>query len=46
MPTAAVFLEVVASQVGYTEYPPGSNCTKYGEWLGMKLETVRWMRIS
>lgn len=35
MPTANAFLAVAASQVGYTESPPGSNLTKYGEWYGM-----------
>lgn len=27
-------LEVAAGEVGYTEYPPNSNRTKYGEWYG------------
>ena len=27
-------LEVAVSQIGITEYPPGSNRTKYGEWYG------------
>ena len=28
-------LEVAISQIGYTEYPPDSNRTKYGEWYGL-----------
>lgn len=31
-------LRLAASQIGYTETPPGSNHTKYGEWYGMDLE--------
>lgn len=34
MPTAAEFVAVANSQVGYTESPSGSNMTKYGEWYG------------
>jgi hypothetical protein len=34
MPTAAQFVAVAESQSGYTEYPPGSNQTKYCDWFG------------
>lgn len=34
MPTAAQFVAVAESQSGYTEYPPGSNRTKYCDWYG------------
>lgn len=35
MATASEFVAVAMSQVGYTEGPPESNRTKYGEWFGM-----------
>lgn len=35
MPTAAEFVAVANSQVGYTEYPPNSNQTKYCDWYGV-----------
>lgn len=28
-------LTIAAAELGYTEYPPDSNNTKYGEWYGM-----------
>lgn len=34
MPTASQFVAVAESQSGYTEYPPGSNRTKYCDWYG------------
>lgn len=35
MPTAADFVNVARSQIGYKESPANSNKTKYGEWYGM-----------
>ncbi|WP_413160717.1 CHAP domain-containing protein [Capilliphycus salinus ALCB114379] len=36
-------VQIAANEVGYTEYPPGSNSTKYGEWYGMN--HVPWCAI-
>lgn len=46
MPTAHDVLSVAASQIGYTEYPPNSNKTKYGEWYGMNYEPWCDMFVS
>lgn len=46
MATAASFLAVALSQVGYTEYPAGSNNTKYGEWFGMNYQPWCDMFVS
>lgn len=46
MPTANAFLEVALSQVGYTEYPAGSNNTKYGAWYGMNYQPWCDMFVS
>lgn len=46
MPTAAQFIAVAESQSGYTEYPPGSNCSKYGAWFGMNGEPWCDMFVS
>jgi len=36
-------VEVAISQLGYSENPPNSNLTKYGEWFG--LNGVPWCAI-
>lgn len=46
MATAASFLAVALSQVGYTEYPAGSNNTKYGAWYGMNCQPWCDMFVS
>lgn len=35
MTTVGNLINVAAGEIGYTEYPPGSNGNKYGEWYGM-----------
>lgn len=46
MTTATEILNIAESQIGYTEYPPGSNMTKYGEWYGMNGEPWCDMFVS
>ncbi|EAW34079.1 CHAP domain-containing protein [Lyngbya sp. PCC 8106] len=43
MTTSARVIQIAANEVGYTEYPPGSNTTKYGQWYGMN--HVPWCAI-
>lgn len=46
MTTAQEIINIAASQIGYTEYPPNSNMTKYGEWYGMNGEPWCDMFVS
>ena len=46
MTTADEIIAIAESQLGYTEYPPGSNATKYGEWYGMNGEPWCDMFVS
>ncbi|MCG5060937.1 CHAP domain-containing protein [Limnoraphis robusta Tam1] len=43
MTTPARVVQIAANEVGYTEYPPGSNSTKYGQWYGM--DHVPWCAV-
>lgn len=36
-------IDIAAAEIGYTENPPGSNLTKFGEWFG--LNGVAWCGI-
>lgn len=36
MVTRSNFIAVALSDVGYKEYPSGSNHTKYGDWIGLQ----------
>lgn len=46
MTTAQEIINIAESQIGYTEYPPDSNMTKYGEWYGMNGEPWCDMFVS
>lgn len=46
MTTATEILNIAESQIGYTEQPPNSNITKYGEWYGMNGEPWCDMFVS
>lgn len=46
MTTAQEVINIAQSQIGYTEYPPDSNNTKYGEWYGMNYEPWCDMFVS
>ena len=46
MTTAQEIINIATSQIGYTEYPPNSNHTKYGEWYGMDYEPWCDMFVS
>ena len=46
MTAAQEIINIAASQIGYTEYPPNSNNTKYGEWYGMNYEPWCDMFVS
>ncbi|ERT06314.1 CHAP domain protein [Lyngbya aestuarii BL J] len=43
MTSPARVVQIAANEVGYTEYPSGSNTTKYGQWYGMN--HVPWCAI-
>lgn len=43
MTTVSNLINIAAGEVGYTEYPPGSNGNKYGQWYGMNY--VPWCAI-
>ena len=46
MTTATEILNIAESQIGYTENPPNSNMTKYGDWYGMNGEPWCDMFVS
>lgn len=46
MATARQILEIAASQIGYAEFPPNSNKTKYGAWYGMDYQPWCDMFVS
>jgi cell wall-associated NlpC family hydrolase len=39
----ALIVDVASKEIGYTEDPPNSNKTKYGQWFG--LDGVAWCGI-
>lgn len=43
MTTATQLLRIATAEVGYAEYPAGSNGNKYGQWYGMNY--VPWCAI-
>lgn len=48
MGTVNELLEVARNEIGYTENPPKSNITKYGEWIGLNAQPwcmswVQWV---